>query len=312
MNEVRFREAEQRLWRSVGAAPTERRLHLARTGVTVRVQETGEGPPALLVHGASNAGTSWAQLVARLPHYRCILLDRPGCGLSDPVPTRFDDVGRLEAFADALIVDVLDALALDTAHVLATSFGAYFALRTAAAHPERVERTAVYGWPVGAPMAGVPFAMRVVNVRVLGRIVASIPPNERVVRMILRQAGLARALENGNFSPESIAWYLALLRDTDTMRNELDAGPRLVTPVRGINTDLLLPPALLATVNAPTLLLWGDEDPMSTIAIAHEFAARFPHAALEIVPRAGHAVWIDDPDHIAERTHAFLDGEACA
>ena len=160
-----------------------------------RVQEAGDGPPVVLVHGASNAGSSWAQLVARMAGFRCILLDRPGCGLSDRVATRFDDIARLEAFADALIVDVLDALALDTAHVLATSFGGYFALRTAAAHPERVDRLVVYGWPAGAPMARIPFVMRLVNVRVLGRILASIPPNERAVRMILRQAGLARARE---------------------------------------------------------------------------------------------------------------------
>ena len=308
MNEARFRDAEQRLWDSVDVVPSEQRLHLERTGVTVRVQEAGDGPPVVLVHGVSNAGSSWAQLVARMAGFRCILLDRPGCGLSDRVATRFDDIARLEAFADALIVDVLDALALDTAHVLATSFGGYFALRTAAAHPERVDRLVVYGWPAGAPMARIPFVMRLVNVRVLGRILASIPPNERAVRMILRQAGLARVLENGNFSQESIAWYLALLRDTNTMRNELDAGPRLATPVRGINTDLLLPPAMLATIATPTLLLWGEEDPMSTVDIAHAFAAHFPHATLEVVPRAGHAVWIDEPDAIAARTQAFLNG----
>jgi hypothetical protein len=39
MDEARYREAERRLWASVGVAPTEQRVRLERTGLTVRVQE---------------------------------------------------------------------------------------------------------------------------------------------------------------------------------------------------------------------------------------------------------------------------------
>jgi hypothetical protein len=39
MKEVRYRGAERRLWESVGVTPTEQRLYLGRTGVTVRIQE---------------------------------------------------------------------------------------------------------------------------------------------------------------------------------------------------------------------------------------------------------------------------------
>ena len=60
-----------------------RRVRL-RTGGTVRVQETGDGPPVLLVHGAVNAGTSWMALMAKLPDFRCIALDRPGSDVDVP------------------------------------------------------------------------------------------------------------------------------------------------------------------------------------------------------------------------------------
>ena len=65
----------------------------------------------LFVHGASNAGTSWVDLIAALEGFRCIALDRPGCGLSDPIalgPRR--DLMAIEAYADTLVRDVLDAL----------------------------------------------------------------------------------------------------------------------------------------------------------------------------------------------------------
>jgi pimeloyl-ACP methyl ester carboxylesterase len=150
-NESRYREAEGRLWASVGVQPTEQHLRLKRTGVKVRLQELGEGPPVVFVHGGSNSGTSWANLVALLPGFRCILLDRPGCGLSEPVPGSFDHVDTFDAFASSLVVDVLDAMGLESAHLVATSFGGYTAMKTAAAHPQRVDRMVELGWLIGAP-----------------------------------------------------------------------------------------------------------------------------------------------------------------
>ena len=135
IDEVHFRNVEQRLWHSVGVAPTERRLQLARHSCAVRVQEVGEGPAVLFVHGASNGGSSWASLVARLDGFRCILLDRPGCGLSDPLAARIGGIDELERYADTLIPDVLDALELASAHVIATSYGGYFALARGSGPP---------------------------------------------------------------------------------------------------------------------------------------------------------------------------------
>ena len=75
--EARYREAERRLWGSLGVSVKEQRVRLGHVGATVRVQELGSGPPVLFVHGGSTCGTSWADLVARLDGFRCLLLDRP-------------------------------------------------------------------------------------------------------------------------------------------------------------------------------------------------------------------------------------------
>jgi pimeloyl-ACP methyl ester carboxylesterase len=307
MNESRYREAETRMWNSVGVTPTEQRLRLSRTGLTLRVQEVGEGPAIVFVHGASNSGVSWAQLVAGLDGFRCILLDRPGCGLSEPVAGGFDDVSRLGEFADNLIVDVLDALGLESAHVVSTSFGGFIALHTAAAHPDRVDRLVELGWTIGAPIASTPFVMRLASVRFLGRMMASIPPNERAVRSILKAAGLREALAAGRVSQEMVETFMALLRDTDTMRNELKAGPRIMTPLRGINDSILLPASLLASIKTPTYFLWGEGDPFGGADIARPFVAQIPTAELELMP-GGHAVWIDDPEYAAKVVRSFLAG----
>jgi pimeloyl-ACP methyl ester carboxylesterase len=306
MNEARYRQAERRLWTSVGVIPTEQRVQLARTGITVRVQKVGQGPAVVLLHGTSNSGASWAPLVARLDGFHCVVLDRPGCGLSDPLVTRFADLERLGAFADTLVIDLLDAMELDRAHLVATSFGGYLALRTAAAHPDRIGRMVEFGWTFGAPIAGVPLLMRLASVPLVGRLLAAVPPNERAVRAMLRRIGLRQALEAGRVPQEVVGCYLALLRDTDTMRNELRAGPRLIFPFRGLDERVLLPADLLATIQAPVYFLWGEDDPFGGADIAQRFVTQLPNVELELLPGAGHAVWIDDPDHAATTTRRFL------
>lgn len=306
MDEARFRATEARLWSSVGVVPAERRIALGAWGRTVRVQEIGDGPPVLFVHGAANAGSSWATLVARLRGYRCLLLDRPGCGLSDRIQPRPADLAAIETFADALIPEVLDALGVERAHVVATSFGGYFALRAAAAHPDRIDRMVEFGWTIGAPVGTVMLPMRVSSLPGLGWAMARVPPNERMVRALLRRIGLAGALASGRFTQAMVDWYVSLLRDTPTMRNEIESTPRIIRPLRGMDERMVLPPDLLAAVRAPVRFVWGEDDPNGGGECARAFVAGLPAAELELVPGAGHAPWMDDPDHAAATTRAFL------
>jgi len=305
-NEDRYRDAERRLWASVGVTPTERRVHLDHIGVSVRLQEAGDGPAVVFVHGASNSGVSWAPLVARMPGFRCVLLDRPGCGLSDPIDVEFRDVETLERFAHALVVDVLDALGLEGAHVVSTSYGGYLAVRAAAAHPDRVHRVVEFGWLLGAPSGRFPLIMRMARVPGLGRLGAAIPPNERAVRALFRRIGLRQALDGGRISQEVIDCYRALLRDTPTMRNEIKTSALLLSPDGRVDGRPLLPAGVLGDIATPMFFLWGEEDPFGGPDAAREFVAQLPNAELEFLPGAGHAVWIDDPDHVATATTQFL------
>jgi pimeloyl-ACP methyl ester carboxylesterase len=273
----------------------------------VRVQETGEGPPVLLIHGAANAGTSWMSLMAKLPDFRCIALDRPGCGLSEPIvdgPLR--DLDAIESYADRLVTDTLDALELSSAAVLATSYGGYFALRGAAANPSRVDSIVEYSWLMGAPMDKVVMAMRLSALPGMRTATTRMPVTRTMVKALLRQIGLERAIESGTFTEEMIDWFLSLQRDTDTMANDLRSSPKIITPLRGLNERMLHTDEILARVTMPTLFLWGDEDPNGGASVANKFVARLPDAQLEVIPRAGHAPWIDELDLCAERTRAFL------
>ena len=125
---------------------------------------------------------------------------------------------------------------------------------------------------------------------------------------MLRQIGLARAIETGKFDDDMLDWFVSVLRDTDTMTNEVRSSPKVITPIGGLNRRMLLQNDLLSRVTMPVLFLWGDEDPNGGESVARSFVARFPRAQLEVIPRAGHAPWIDELDLCAGRTKAFLAG----
>jgi pimeloyl-ACP methyl ester carboxylesterase len=305
VNEGRYREAEQQLWAQVGVTPTDQMILLPRIGTKLRLQEAGDGPPIVFIHGASNGGTSWAGLVAAMPGYRCLLVDRPGCGLSEPHGRRFRDVAELTRFSEDLVLDVFDALGLDQSFLLGTSFGGNIVLRAAATNSDRIQKLVALGWSVGAPIEYTPFSMRMASIPGLGSLMFRLPASKGMVKAILKQVGLKDAFDNGAITDEFVECFRSLLNHTDTMANELKQGPPIITPIKGFNDSILIPDAVLASIAVPTYFLWGTNDPMGGEAIARRFTANVPNATLEMMP-GGHAVWVDDPKGVAASVTAFL------
>lgn len=308
MDEDRYRAAEAAYWASVGAEPDEISVTLSSTGTAVRVQTVGDGPPVLFVHGGSTSGASWAPLVARLEGFRCLVLDRPGCGLSEPVGRRFDEIDAFANFAADLLPDVLDSLGIESAPVVSTSFGSFFAVHGVHAHPERFDRLLAVAWLFGAPVEKIPFSMRMAAVPPLAWLMTTIPPSKGMIRSIFRQLGLGDALDAGAITDEGIAWFQSTMRDTDTMRNELRTNPPVINPIKGLNETVLFSDSLLGSIQLPVGLIWGTGDPMGGEATAREFASRIPGAELELLEGFSHAPWLDDVDRVAEPAMAFLRG----
>lgn len=301
----RFVAAERALWTRFDLAPVERRLKL-RAGNEVRVQEVGEGPPVVFVHGVAVAGSSWVLLADALREdFRCILVDRPGCGLSDPIPDGpLTAAAAFKRFAENLVPDVLDALELDAAAVACTSMGGFFGFRAAIAHPHRITRLVEYSWAMGTPMRTVPMMMRLGSLAPIKALMVRMPINARLVAMMLKQVGMTRALESGKFDADMLAWSVAVMKHTETLKSETANNPFI--SLRGQSSEVLFTDEELRRVEMPVLLVWGDEDTNGAELEARAFAARLPDATLEVVNRAGHAPWIDELDHCASTTRRFL------
>ena len=303
----RFVAAEQALWSKFGITPSERRVTLP-AGNQVRVQEVGEGPPVVFVHGVAVAGSSWILLADALKDdVRCILVDRPGCGLSDPIPNGpLTTPAEFTRFAEDLVPGILDGLGLDAAPLACTSMGGFFGFRAAIGTPHRVTKLVEYSWPMGTPMAKVPMMMRLGSLAPLKALMIRAPITKAAVRTMLAQVGMTRALESGRFDDDMLTWTVAVMKHTGTLRSE--TANNTFISLRGENAEYLFTDEELQHLTMPVLLLWGDEDTNGGRHEAETLAARLPNAVLEIVDQAGHAPWIDEIERCATRTREFLRG----
>ena len=302
MNEAKYREAEERLWMSVGERPQERFVTLPRIGVNVRVQEVGQGEPALFIHGGPNSGSTWAPLLEHFPGYRCLVVDRPGTGLSEPYTVTRDNLAQYGA---DFVGDVLKALEVDSAHVVASSFGGMLALRSAAAEPERFRRMVQMAAPALAPGSSTPSFLKAMAFSPMRWLIGKLPPNQKANDSILRQIGHGVTLDEGGFSAAFNEWYLALQRHTDTMENDGNMIGRFVS-WSGFDPADSIPDEVFAAVTPPTLFLWGADDGFGGEEVARGVVSRMPNAELVMIPDFGHLPWLDDPLSIARQTLDWL------
>lgn len=305
-----FRDAETRLTADAGIpadAISDHGVRLRTLDVTVRVREIGAGDPILFLHGGPNSGGTWTHLAAQLPGFRCLLVDRPGTGLSDPLPRPLRLGADLDTYATSLATDVLDGLDIARSHLVASSFGGMIAIRSVGAHPERFDRMVQMACPAFAPGMTTPGFMRAILSPVLRPIIASLPPNERAGRMILRQIGHAASLRAGRIPQAFHDWYLALGRHTDTMRSEQAMIGSGGTFLGGFDPSLTLTREQLAAVTIPTHFIWGEDDAFGGREVAEATVGPMPDATLEMWPEAGHLPWLDDHDRAAEVVAKFLN-----
>jgi pimeloyl-ACP methyl ester carboxylesterase len=116
--------------------PERLRFEIVRTrGARISTMQAGRGQALVAIHGLGGTKGSFLPTLAELaPNFRVIALDLPGFGDSDK-PLRASYEPRYFARA---VVELLDALALDRAHVVGNSLGGRVALELGMRHPDRV------------------------------------------------------------------------------------------------------------------------------------------------------------------------------
>ena len=114
----------------------------------IHYREAGEGTPLVLLHKTPASSTMYERVVPHLAeHFRTLAVDTPGFGMSDQLPKQPGP--SLAPYRDAMI-QFMDGLEIDRAHLLGHSTGAGIAVEIAAHHSDRVGRLVIATTPAAA------------------------------------------------------------------------------------------------------------------------------------------------------------------
>jgi pimeloyl-ACP methyl ester carboxylesterase len=253
----------------------------ASDGVRLHVRSVGSGAPLVFVHEFSGDARSWdAQIGFFSRYFRCTAYCARGYPPSD-VPEAADAYSQIRAAED--LADVVRAVADGPAHIVGLSMGGFAALHFALRYPQLARSLVIAGLGYGAK------------------------PEQHTEygHAMRREADHAEAIGMAAFAQE-----LAGSPYAQCLRAKHGAGwhhfaeqlgehsvKGMAMTLRGI---LAARPSLwhfaeaLRDLNAPTLLLVGDED-TPCLEPSLFLKATLPDAALCVMPRAGHLINLEEP-----------------
>ncbi|MGH3562682.1 MAG: alpha/beta fold hydrolase [Mycobacterium sp.] len=263
----------------------------------LRYHEAGDGPPLVMLHGSGPGVTGWRNFRGVLPafakHFRCLILEFPGFGVSDdfgghPMLTAFDALARF-----------VEALGLDTVDIVGNSMGGAIGINYAIAHPDLVRRLVTIGG--------------------IGRNIFSPGPAEGI-----------RLLQEFTENPTReglIRWLLSMVYDPATVTEELieerwrhATDPETLAGARRMYSKEAFaqmtkamesskgpqPWAVMHRVKAPTLITWGRDDRVSPLDMALIPMRTIPNAELHVFPGCGHWTMIEAKEAFESAVLAFL------
>jgi len=247
---------------------------LDRDGVQIHYEVQGKGPALLLTHGFSATGEMWrGQLAALTPDFTVITWDMRGHGRSD-YPT--DQAAYSEDATVADMAALLDSAGAQSAVIGGLSLGGYMSLAFHRAHPERTRALLIIDTGPGYK---------------------NDQAREGWNANAIKRAERYEAEGLGDLSRASAEVRAASHRD----------ATGLARAARGMLTqrDARVIESLPA-IAVPAIVVVGEND-TPFLAASDYMAAKIPGAKKAVIPRAGHAANIDNPQAFNAALTGFLE-----
>lgn len=269
--------------------PEDRFLELG--GQLVHVEQAGRGEPVILLHGFGASTYSWRHVMPALAAaFRVIAIDLNGFGYTQR-PRTFESYTR-EGQA-GLVLRVMDALGIRSAHLMGHSYGGGLSLFLAAVHPGRVRSLVLID--SSAPTYANDRRSLAAAVRPLAGLYLR--------SVVLRPGNVRRALlrsihDDSLVTPELVREYYERLR----VEGVVEAFHGLTAPSRTAST-----PVRLEEIRVPTLVVWGAEDRLISAAAGRRAAARMPDSEFVVLEGVGHMPMEEKPDELVRIVLPFLE-----
>lgn len=265
----------------------------------LRYHEAGpaDAPPLLLLHGSGPGVTGWRNFAANLPafaeHFRCLVLEFPGFGVSDP-----SDKHPMAAAMPA-VGQFLDGLGLDQVDIIGNSMGGIVGARYAIENPERVRRLVTVGG-VGknllspGPGEGLQLLMDFTDD----------PTRERLVQWLN-----SMVFDRGIVDDELIEARWEQATEPDTLKSARMMYSRAaMEAMEKFQAASAEPPywSQLHRIKARTLITWGRDDRVSPVDMMLVPMRTIPDCEVHIFPNCGHWVMIEAKQAWEAAVLAFL------
>ena len=271
--------------------------HRSINGHDLAYRMEGHGQDILLIHGIAGSSRTWADAMKRLAvEYRVLAPDLLGHGDSEK-PTGDYSLGAHASF----LRDLLGSLGIGRTTVVGHSFGGGIAMQLTYQHPEVCERMVLVS--SGGLGREINAALRLL----------ALPGAELVLPLIapsfVRNGGdalFAWMGERGIRSPRLAEGWQAYSSLSDpASRRAFARELRAVVDYRG--QVVSASDRLHLSAAYPTLIVWGDRDPMIPVAHARAAHAAMPGSRLEIFEGAGHFPHAEYAERFAEVVTDFVD-----
>jgi haloalkane dehalogenase len=240
----------------------------------------------LLVHGYPETSWMWRHVLhaAGGTGWRAIAPDLPGFGDSEPRPP-----GTWERHVEAL-EDFRSELGIERAALVVHDWGGLIGLRWACEHPDAIRALVIADTGFFGDRKWHAFA----------KVLRTEGEGEKAVQQMTAEnfAGLMRSI-SPNCDDRTIAEYAKHLARPESVLELYRSGDF---------EKIAEHDGKLASMQVPTLLLWGAEDQFVPLKAAHRFQSEIPHAELRVFEDAGHFVFEDEPEAAAAAVAEFLRG----
>jgi haloalkane dehalogenase len=255
--------------------------------------DEGEGAPVIFMHGEPTWSFLWRHVIGpvRDAGFRCLAPDLPGFGRSDkPIESSWYSYDRHVAMAATLLED----LDLQGATIVVHDWGGPIGLRLAVEHAARIDRIVILdtGLFTGhQPMTDAWLAFRDFVARtedlpvgMLVRGACKRDPGDQVIA--------AYDAPFPNIASKAGARAFPLLIPQSPDAPGAAAGRRVLEALR--------------QDRRPTLMLWGDSDPVLPLSVGERFAASIGREAPRKIENASHFLQEDQGPLIGETIAEWL------
>ena len=250
-------------------------------GVRLYYEEAGSGIPVLFVHEFAGDHRSWEpQMRHFASRYRCIAYNARGYPPSD-VPASFEQYSQARARDD--VRSVLDALAIERAHVVGLSMGANATLHFGLTYPRRALSLTFAGGGYGSPpdVHGKFQDESRANAKALER--------DGMERFAATYGHGATRVQFQNKDPRGFAEYIRQLCE-----HSAQGSINTLLGVQARRPSFYAMANELARLDVPLLILVGDEDEPS-LEPSLMVKRCVPTASLAVLPKSGHGINLEEP-----------------